>query len=359
MTMKLASLLKTKFMKRGVQISLGLLWLVDGALQLQHQMFSSAFATQVIAPAGQGQPIAIYGPINFEIHMILLHPAIFDAFFAIIQLALGVLILNKRTVKIGLLASVAWGLGVWYMGEGLSGMLSGHAMLLIGMPGAALIYAILALAVLPHKNNKGKKVDNRPAYWLPIVWAVVWVGGAVYQLLPGQNTVTDVASSISGLAGGGSPGWLSALQIHVSNIILGYSPTAVSQMNSQMNMSGGHMGEITLISNHSTGYWFILLLAIVQAVIGLLIFLPRIYRKIAVALGITLSLTFWFLGQSLGTYYSGLATDPNSGPLFIILGIAILGCSQLDFKLLKKDVLRLLQRLSDAMDSPTVKGKLK
>jgi hypothetical protein len=350
--MKLANLLKTKITKRGIQISLGLLWLIDGALQLQHQMFSSAFATQVIAPAGQGQPIAIYGPINFEIHMILLHPAIFDAFFTIIQLALGVLILNKRTVKIGLLASVAWGLGVWYMGEGLSGMLSGHTMLLIGMPGAALIYAILALAVLPHKNNKGKKVDNRPAYWLPIVWAIFWVGGAAYQLLPGQNTVTDVASSISGLAGGGSPGWLSALQIHVSNIILGYSPTAVSQM----NMSGSHMGEITLISNHSTGYWFILLLAIVQAVIGLLIFLPRQYRKISVSIGIAVSLVFWFVGQSLGAYYSGLATDPNTAPLFILLGVAILGCGSLDFKLLKKDILGSLQRLSDAMDSALVKA---
>jgi hypothetical protein len=355
MIMKLASLMKTKVTKRGVQISLGLLWLLDGALQLQHQMFSSAFATQVIAPAGQGQPLPVYGPINFEIHMILLHPAVFDTFFALIQLALGVLILNKKTIKVGLLASVAWGLGVWYMGEGLGGLLSGHTMLLIGAPGAALIYVILALAVLPHKEAKTKNIDNRPAYWLPLVWAVLWVGGAIYQLLPGQNNVTDVASSISGLAGGGSPGWLSALQIHVSNTILGFSPAAVSQVNSQMSMAGGHM-SIMLISNHSTGYWFILLFAIVQAVIGLLIFLPRQYRKIAVGLGIALSLIFWFVGQSLGTYYSGLATDPNSAPLFILLGIAILGCAKLDFKLLKKDVLRLLKRLSDDMDSPVAKA---
>src|ERR1700685_4362951 len=41
---------------RGVQIALGLFWILDGLLQLQHQMFSKAFVTQVIAPASQGQP---------------------------------------------------------------------------------------------------------------------------------------------------------------------------------------------------------------------------------------------------------------------------------------------------------------
>jgi hypothetical protein len=354
--MQSARLLKPRITIRRIQIALGLLWLLDGALQLQHQMFTSSFATQVIAPAGQGQPIPVYGPINFGIHMLLLHPALFDALFAIIQLVLGALILNKRTVKIGLLSSVVWGLAVWYVGEGLGGLLSGHAMLLTGAPGAALIYAILALAVLPRKHTKNKKTDHRPAYWLPIMWAVFWIGGAIYQLLPGQNTVSDVASNISGLAGDGSPGWLSALQIHIGNTVQGYSPIAAAKsMSSTMNMSGGHMSQMTVTANHSTGYWFILLLAAVQAVIGLLIFLPRQYRKIAVSLGIVVSLIFWFVGQSLGGYYSGLATDPNSAPLFILLGVAILGCGTLDFSVLKKDTARLMKRLADAMDSPSVK----
>jgi hypothetical protein len=270
---------------------------------------------------------------SFEIHLLLLHPALIDALFALIQLSLGVLILSKKTSKIGLLASVVWGLGVWYMGEGLGGLLSGHAMLLTGMPGAALIYAILALAILPHKKTKNKVVDERPAYWLSIVWAVFWIGGAIYQLLPGQNTVSDVASSISGLAGGGSPGWLSALQIHTGNTIQDFSSAA----------------------KHSTGYWFILFLAIIQGVIGLLIFLPHFYRKLAVGIGIAVSVTFWLVGQSLGGYYSGLATDPNSAPLFILLGAAILGSGTLDFNVLREYLTRFLKRLSDSMDTPSVR----
>lgn len=46
-----------------------------------------------------------------------------------------------------------------------------------------------------------------------------------------------------------------------------------------------------------------------------------------------LSLAFWVVGQSLGGYFTGLATDPNSGPLFVLLGFAILACTDLDQKL--------------------------
>ncbi len=307
MKMALNNFLKTLTSKRGVQVSLGILWLIDGALQLQHQMFGSNFATQVIAPAGQGQPAVVSGPINFEIHTLLLHPAIFNACFALIQLALGVLILRKATLKLGLLASVAWGLGVWYMGEGLGGLLSGHTSLLIGAPGAALIYAVLALAVLPRASAQNKQIDDKkPAYWLPFVWAALWIVGAIYQLLPGQNTTSDIASTIAAHAGNGTPGWLSTLDIHTANFI------------------------------HSQGFGFVVGLALLQVAIGLLILLPGKIYKIAVGAGIALSLVFWFVGQSLGTYYSGLATDPNTAPLLILLGIAVAGSCQLGYSFIRQ-----------------------
>ncbi|HTB49203.1 MAG TPA: hypothetical protein VK712_03915, partial [Verrucomicrobiae bacterium] len=60
-----------KITKRHIQIALGLLWLLDGALQLQHQMFTSAFANNVIAPAGQGQLGIVSGPIHLAVRIIL------------------------------------------------------------------------------------------------------------------------------------------------------------------------------------------------------------------------------------------------------------------------------------------------
>jgi hypothetical protein len=315
--------------RRGVQIALGLLWLLDGALQLQHQMFSSNFANSVLAPAAQGQPTIVSGPMHFCIHIILLHPAIFDACFALIQLGLGVAILWKRTTRYGLIASVVWGLVVWFLGEGLGGMASGHATLLMGAPGAAVIYALLALAVLPSKKTKSK-AHTQPAYWLAVVWAMLWIGGAIFQLLPGQNSVSDISSMIAGNASG-APGWLAALDNHVGNVINGFGTHTTSMAG--MHMTANQMAQMQTQSG--SGYWFILLLASVQLLIGLAIFKSGITRKLAIALGIILSLCFWFVGQSLGAYFSGLATDPSTAPLFILLGIAILGCTDLDQHLAK------------------------
>jgi hypothetical protein len=316
-----------KITGRGIQIALGLLWLLDGALQLQHQMFSSSFANNVISPAAQGQPVVVSGPIHFVVHIILLHPAIFDACFALIQLALGVAILWKRTARYGLIASVVWGLLVWFAAEGLAGIASGHATLLMGAPGAALLYAIIALAVLPHKDSK-KKHDTQPAYWLAIVWALLWIGGAIFQLLPGQNSISDFSSMITGNISG-APGWLATIDAHAANFVNGFGTTTTS-------MAGMHMTTLQMAqmsTKPGSGYGFILLLALLQSLIGLAIFMPRYGRKIAISVGIILSLLFWVVGQSLGGYYTGLATDPNSAPLFILLGFAILGCTQLDQKL--------------------------
>ncbi len=357
--MHVHSISKLKITKRGIQIALGLLWLLDGALQLQHQMFSSAFATQVIAPAGQGQPIPVYGPINFEIHMLLLHPALYDMLFALVQLALGVLILHKKTSQLGLRTSVIWGFAVWYLGEGMGGLLSGQTSVLMGAPGAALIYALLALAVLPSKERKESDSKDKPASWLPIVWAVLWFVGAIYQLLPGQNSISDLSSSIAANAGNGAPGWLSSVDIHVSNIIAGFGKNAA--MNTKMKgmtMSNGQMGQFALQTHHSSGLWFIILLAAIQAAIGLMVFLPRIYKITVIYIGIALSLLFWLIGQSLGAYFSGLATDPNTAPLIILLGVAVLGTDRLNFKRLKNGIKNAVQWIDNELGNrPVIKAQ--
>jgi hypothetical protein len=328
-----------KITKRGIQITLGLLWLLDGALQLQHQMFTSSFAHNVIAPAAQGQPVVVSEPIHLGVRIILSHPAIFDACFALIQLAIGAAILWKRTITYGLAGSVIWGLLVWFAGEGLSGIASGHTTLLMGAPGAALLYAIIAVAVFPRQGSKKKHGDTQPAYWLAIVWAILWVGGGIFQLLPGQNSISDLSSMITGSISG-APRWLVIVDTHVAHLVNSFGTTTTS-------MAGIHMSTLQMAqmpTKPGSGYGLILFLALLQSLIGLAIFVPRYGRNIAIAVGIVLSLLFWIVGQSLGGYYTGLATDPNTAPLFILLGIAILGCTQLDQKLS-----RLFHRIEDAL----------
>lgn len=320
--------------KRGVQVALGVLWLLDGALQLQPQMFTSSFATQVIAPAVQGQPEIVRGPMDFAMHLFLMHPAIFNALFALTQLAIGALILWKRTARLGLLFSIPWGLIVWSIGEGYGGVLSGHTLLLMGAPGAVILYVLLALATLmPDSKHK------QTAYWLAIVWLVIWVGGGVYQLLPGQNSTADVSSMIVGNAQG-APKWLASIDRHAANAVndLGRGSRVTSaQPDNGMDMTSAqmvHMSNQPYSSSHTDqGGLYILLLAILQLVIGLGVLFKGAWRKTAIWFGILLSLVFWIVGESLGGYYTGLATDPNIAPLFLVMGLAILGTTDLDEKL--------------------------
>ena len=70
--------------------------------------------------------------------------------------------------------------------------------------------------------------------------------------------------------------------------------------------------------------WLIILIAIVQVIIGICVFLPSKYRNPILYFSIILSLAYWVLGQSFGGIFTGLGTDPNSAIMYILLMIAIL-----------------------------------
>jgi len=267
--------------RRRLQIALGLLWLLDGALQLQPFMLGPGFATQVVAPAGDGQPQFVAGPLHWSASVIAAHPVAWDVPFASVQLLIGLGLLVPRTARVALAASTAWALGVWYFGEGLSGIASGHASLLTGAPGAALLYAVLAVAAWPGHG----RADAAPGRWLPRAWAVLWIGGAVFQALPGQNTGKAVAAGLS------APG-------------------------------GFDVRAGAWISRHGTPA--VVALVAVEATIGLAA-LSRRTRMVAAAAGFVLATAIWVLGQDLGRLYTGQATDPNTAPLIALTALALLG----------------------------------
>ncbi|MDT4938749.1 MAG: hypothetical protein QOG80_2420 [Pseudonocardiales bacterium] len=273
--------------RRQLQIALGLFWLLDGALQLQPFMLGTGFSRLILDPIAAGQPHWVSAPIRWGANMIAAHPVAWDVPVAVIQLLIGLGLLVPRTAKLALAGSIAWALGVWYLGEGLSGLASGHASLLTGAPGSALLYAVLASAAWPALGS----ARQAPARWLPLAWAALWVGGAVYQALPGQNTGTAVAGAIKG---GGAPGWLGRLD----NSLAGWA------------------------TQHGTSV--VVALVVVTALIGLGALHPR-SRGPAVAGGLLLALAIWLTGQDVGQLYSAQATDPNSAPLIALMAIAVLG----------------------------------
>jgi hypothetical protein len=186
--------------RRQLQIALGALWLLDGALQAQPFMFTRDFATQVIAPSGHGQPGFVSAPVHWATTIIAAHPVAWNIPFAALQLLLGVGLLVRRTARVALAASIAWALGVWYFGEALGGLASSDASLTTGAPGSALLLAILAAAAWPDRDASREP----PAAWLPFAWAVVWIGGAVFEALPHHGNaalaVTEYLVGVGALA---------------------------------------------------------------------------------------------------------------------------------------------------------------
>jgi hypothetical protein len=283
---------RPRITRRRIQVALGLLWVLDGLLQFQPAMFTTKFATQVIAPAGVGQPGLVAGPLHEVVRIILHQPAVVDLGFGLIQLTLGTGLLFPRTARWALAASVVWALSVWYLGEGLGGLFAGGASLLTGAPGAALLYAVLALAVSPPRDQDAWA--QRPASWVAVAWAAVWLGGTVLQLLPGVDTNASLSMSLA-MNASGAPAWFAAVDNHLSALVPAYGASIVID------------------------------LVVLQAFAGLGALTGRRTRLAAVAVGLGLSLAYWVTGQDMGQFWSGIATDPNTAPLLMLLGVTVLG----------------------------------
>lgn len=283
--------------RRGVQVTLGVLWLLDAALQLQPFMFTADFARQVLAPAGQDQPAWVGAPVAFFARLIAEHPVQLNTGFVLIQFALGIGFLIPRLVRPAIVGSLAWSGVLWWFSEGLGGIGSGHASLVTGAPGAVLIYAVLALAAWPATDhrNPSEPAQAAVARWFPAAWVILWIGGAVLQLLPDQRgsaALRDQVGSTDAV-----PGWLARLH-HLAGAVLSH---------------GGPAPFIALVA--------------VMALVGFAGLAGRPWRTAAAVVGAVAAVAFWILGQNIGQLYSGQATDPNTGPLIVLMAFALAGTS--------------------------------
>jgi hypothetical protein len=277
---------RARVTRRGLQVALGLFWLLDGALQLQPFMLRASFAKEILAPAADGQPQFVAGPVHWAANLIAAHPVAWDVPFAGVQLLLGLGLLVPRTARLALAASLPWALGVWYFGESFSGLASGNASLLSGAPGSVVLYGVIAVAAWPWRGRS----DIAPARWLPLAWATLWVGAAVLQALPMNNTGPDVAGAV---LANGSPSWLAGFKSSFTG----------------------------WISDHGT------LVVVVLVAAEVLIGLAAVSRRtlaVGAAAGLLLTLAIWVVGQNFGQLYTGQATDPNTAPLVALMAVALL-----------------------------------
>ncbi len=288
--------------QRMLQIVLGLFWLLDAGLQFQSFMFHRSFVETFVLPNASGQPAVVAWVITNIGHFIEPHIAIWNTFFALIQVVIGVGLLFRPTVRYALGLSFAWALGVWVLGEGLGLVLTGTASALTGAPGSVFMYAMLGLLAWPSAREPDPEavgVASSPAargiggaVTPLIVWAGYWSLAAVLFLLPQNRTSTSLSSSITGMASG-NPSWYDHF----------------------LNSTGSSISSIG-----TEGAW---LLAALSLVIG---FGPLLSRRpgIFLATGGVLSFAMWVFAQGFfGAIFTGSGTDPNTGPIIVVLAMAM------------------------------------
>jgi hypothetical protein len=173
--------------RRRLEMALGVLWLVDAALQWQPYMFSSAFFGNMLGMANMGLPGPVPAVLYQTTTMLAAHPVIWNAAFASLQLAIGAGLLWGCTAALARPVSIAWALAVWMVGEGFGGLFMPGVSALNGAPGAALLYALIALILWPRRPSDGPAVavadtgllGGRGALWC---WTVLWSGLALLEL---------------------------------------------------------------------------------------------------------------------------------------------------------------------------------
>jgi hypothetical protein len=289
---------RVRVTQRGLQIALGIIWLIDGLLQFQSYMYSQAFPHDVLAGAAAGQPSFIGSPIltfaRFYGHDLTL----WNTLSAEIQCAIGLgLMVSRRTVRAALLVSFGWSFMVWWFGEGFGPLLNGApASPLMGAPGAVLVYGLIGALVWPrHRNGVDKTVEVDGGllgrHGVALVWALLWLEAGALWFLHLNRSASAIHDQIASMASG-SPSWLAGA------------------LNSAANDAQGH------------GVLIATVLGLASIVIALAVW-TRL-RTLALVIGAGLSLAYWVFGQSLGgPFWAGSATDLNTGPLLVLLAFTV------------------------------------
>jgi hypothetical protein len=278
--------------RRKLQLALGASWLLDGILQFQPSMFTKAFP-EMLAGTSAGNPAFVASPVNWSATLITHHLVVLNAIFAAIQVALGLGIAWRPTLRLALAASVLWSLAVWFLGEGLGGVLAGPASLAGGAPGAVILYALLAVLLWPAREERparriaSRAVGERTAL---VLWTVLWASLAYFALQPGGRTPSGLSDQIKDMAAG-QPAWVAWPVAHTASLLAGQGLLTASLLAAAFAVT-------------AAGVWLA----------------PRIARA-AIVLALLLA-AFLLLAQGLGALFTGAATDPSSGPLLILLALA-------------------------------------
>ncbi|MBV9257717.1 MAG: hypothetical protein JO215_06835 [Ktedonobacteraceae bacterium] len=272
---------------------LGVLWLIDGLLQLQPLMFTMNMVNGVMVPTVSNQPAPIAASLKWIIAVTTHNLVLINLLIAGVQIAIGILLISGLWVRGTIIASIVWALIVWYGGEGMSMLLTGQASILTGAPGAVLLYPLLGLLVYPRKEDQEQGLIPRSAFrW---ILAGFWFFSALLQLQPYWWQQGQISQAIGGMVGqGGLNGFL------------------VDPLLQRLSDVTAH-SEVLLNS--------ILIVVCLALGLALVVVEEKQLRPVLIA-SIIVSFVIWWAAEGFGMIFTGMATDFNSGLLLVVMALA-------------------------------------
>jgi cytochrome oxidase Cu insertion factor (SCO1/SenC/PrrC family) len=288
--------------RRVLRIGFGLLWLLDGLLQLQSSM-PLGLPVSVLQPASGSSPGWVQHLVNFGVTTWSDHPIEAAVSAVWIQVGIGILLLaapRGRWSRFAGLASVGWGLVVWVFGEAFGGVFGSGVSWLFGAPGAALFYCLAgALLALPEAVWSRRQLGRI----LVGAFGVFFAGMAVLQAWPGRGfwqgrTAKGAAGSLVGM-------------------VKQMASTPQPRFLSEWLSSFGAAGE-------AHGFAVNLVVVVLLAAIGVTLCTGRpALVRFGLGLAVLVGLADWVLVQDFG-FLGGVGTDPNS--ILPTLLILVAGC---------------------------------
>ena len=281
-------------LQRTFQLALATAWLLDAVLQLQPFMFTpgpNGFSGMLRGLAS-GNPGWIAHTISWNASIVHHHPVSTNAAFALIQFLIGFGIVSTRTLKPALALSIVWSLAVWWFGEGLGHVFSGGATPFGGGPGGVLFYALLAILLWPRACSDQPFVAARTVgvKRAKAIWVAVWALSALLSVVGSGRSPRALHQLVAGM-NRGEPGWLTRIDLSSGSFFLHHGTTAA------------------------------IVLAVVCLIVAAGVFLPPHFTQATVILAVVMFAVIWVAVQNFGGILAGGATDPNAGPLVIVLAL--------------------------------------
>lgn len=276
-------------------VALGLVWLLDAALQYQPFMFTTAFPRRVIRPTADGNPGWVATPVHWAAGLMAHHIVPLNAVFATVQLLIALGLCWRRSRRLALAGSVLWAGLVWWLGEGLGGILTGPVSPLAGLPGAVILYAVISVLLWPRRSappSAGHSISVACSSPLRrgalLLWLGLWWWFAVEVLLPANRAPGAIHDLIAGMSDG-EPAWIAHVNTWAARLLLGHDVEAS------------------------------IALAVCFVVIGVSVLATAALARAGVVFAVLVSLLMWVIAQDFGTIATGQATDPNTGLVLALL----------------------------------------